>query len=148
MEYAKCYVEDKMNILIEDKERIAIVVVGYNRQQSLSRLMSSLLQANYDDVSVPLFISIDCSNDHGLYDYVKKIVWPYGNKYVNIQNERLGLKEHIMQCGDLSQHFKAIILLEDDIYVGEYFYNYAIKKYFISNFHAVFSSFNKSLNIT
>lgn len=113
-----------MEILHEDQNSIAIVVVGYNRLLPLRRLMSSLLRADYGGISVPLVISIDCSGDQEVYDYAQTIEWPYGNKYVNIQEKRLGLKNHILQCGDLSQRFKAIILLEDDIFVSEQFYNY------------------------
>ena len=105
-------------------EKIAIVVVGYNRLKSIQRLISSLLLADYKGDNVPLVISIDYSGDEKLYEYVKQVEWPFGEKYVNIQEVRLGLKQHIYQCGDLTQYFKAIILLEDDLFVSPYFYNY------------------------
>lgn len=107
-----------------EKDKIAIVVVGYNRIIPLKRLLNSLLRAKYGQVSVPLYISIDCSHDEELYDYVQCFQWPFGHKYVAIQDERLGLKNHILQCGDLTEQFKALILLEDDVFVGEYFYDY------------------------
>ena len=107
-----------------NKDKIAVVVVGYNRIKSIRRLMNSLLRAEYPSHDIPLVISIDCSNDFELYDYVQNIEWPYGDKYVNIQEERLGLKRHIYQCGDLTNYFKAIILLEDDLAVSPYFYQY------------------------
>ena len=116
-----------MNISIEDREKVAVVVVGYNRLKPIQRLFSSLLRADYGTKEVPLVISIDCSNDETLYEYVRNIVWPYGNKYLNIEEKRLGLKKHILQCGDLTCYFEAIILLEDDIFVGEYFYEYTLK---------------------
>lgn len=105
------------------KKDIAIVVVGYNRIESMARLLDSLLRAKFQH-SVPLFISIDCSGDQKLYDYVREFQWPYGDKLVNIQDERLGLKNHILQCGDLTEYFKAVVILEDDIFVSEYFYPY------------------------
>lgn len=107
-----------------EKDKIAIVVVGYNRIIPLKRLLNSLLRAKYGQDSVPLYISIDCSHDEDLYEYVQCFQWPFGHKYVAIQDERLGLKNHILQCGDLTEQFKAIILLEDDVFVGEYFYDY------------------------
>ena len=55
---------------------------------------------------------------------MKEFKWPYGEKYVNIQQERLGLKNHIYQCGDLTKHFRGVILLEDDLYVSPFFYEY------------------------
>lgn len=109
------------------KDQIAIVVVGYNRLKSISRLLKSLLSAKYPELPVPLVISIDCSGDEQLYDYVKALHWPYGEKYVNIQQQRLGLKNHIYQCGDLSKYFKGLILLEDDLIVSPYFYQYALQ---------------------
>lgn len=116
-----------MNISIEDREKVAVVVVGYNRLKPIQRLFSSLLRADYGGKEVPLVISIDCSNDETLYNYVRNIDWPYGNKYIRIQEKRLGLKDHILQCGDLTQYFRAIILLEDDIYVGEFYYDYTLQ---------------------
>lgn len=109
---------------IRNKHKIAIVVVGYNRVNSIARLLNSLLIAKYPEISIPLYISIDASGDTTLYDYVKSFQWPYGDKYLNIQTERLGLRKHIIQCGDLTRFFKAVILLEDDIFVGESFYDY------------------------
>lgn len=116
-----------MNISNEGRDKVAIVVVGYNRLKPIQRLLSSLLRADYGGKGVPLIISIDCSNDEALYDYVRNVDWPYGNKYLRIQEKRLGLKDHILQCGDLTQYFRAIILLEDDVFVGEYFYDYTLK---------------------
>ena len=116
-----------MNISIEDREKVAVVVVGYNRLKPIQRLFSSLLRADYGGKEVPLIISIDCSNDEALYEYVRNIAWPYGNKYVRIQEKRLGLKEHIFQCGDLTEYFRAVILLEDDVFVSEFYYNYVVR---------------------
>lgn len=110
-----------------NKDKVAIVVVGYNRIKSISRLLNSLLVAKYPNDDVPLVISIDCSGDLELYSYVQEFEWPFGDKYVNIQSERLGLKNHILQCGDLCTYFNAIILLEDDLYVSPYFYQYTLK---------------------
>lgn len=109
---------------LNNKEKIAIVVVGYNRIKSMRRLLNSLANAHYEHDDIPLVISIDCSGDTELYQYVQQFDWKHGSKYVNIQDKRLGLKNHIIQCGDLTKYFRAIILLEDDIFVSEYFYQY------------------------
>lgn len=106
------------------KDKTAIVVVGYNRIKSIRRLLDSLIQAKYPSTGVPLVISIDCSGDEELYKYVRDFDWPFGEKYVNIQQERLGLKNHIFQCGDLVKYFRAIVLLEDDLFVSPFFYDY------------------------
>lgn len=110
-----------------NKDKIAVVVVGYNRLKSITRLLNSLIAADYCGLNVPLIISIDCSGDEELYKYVNDFKWVHGQKYVNIQKERLGLLKHIYQCGDLSKYFKAIILLEDDLVVSPVFYSYALQ---------------------
>ncbi len=110
-----------------NKDKIAIVVVGYNRLKSIGRLLDSLLNAVYTSQDVPLVISIDGSGDTALYGFVQDFDWPYGHKYVNIEENRLGLLNHIYQCGDLTKFFKAIILLEDDLVVSPYFYSYIQK---------------------
>lgn len=107
--------------------RIAIVVVGYNRLKSLQRLLGSLAIAKYPDISIPLVICIDASGNEVLYDYVNSYEWKYGEKYVIIQGERQGLKKHIYKCADLTAYFKAIILLEDDLYVSPHFYSYVLQ---------------------
>ncbi len=118
---------DKTIALSENKQKIAIVTVGYNRLNSMRRLFNSLANAQYEHNDIPLVISVDCSGDSALYEYVQKFEWKHGTKYVNIQEERLGLKKHIIQCGDLTKYFRAIILLEDDIFVSEFFYQYVEK---------------------
>lgn len=109
----------------KNKERIAVVAIGYNRLKGLARLLGSVNDAVYDIPDVPLFISIDASGDQKLYEYVRAFEWTHGPKYVNIQQERLGLKNHIFQCMSLSKYFKGVIILEDDIFVSPYFYHYA-----------------------
>lgn len=107
----------------ENLEKTAIVVIGYNRVDCLRWLTQSLLNAKYEN-SAPLVFSIDCSGCKEVYDFVNEFEWPYGDKYVRIQNERLGLKKHIYECGDISKYFKAVIILEDDTYVTPGFYSY------------------------
>jgi hypothetical protein len=111
-----------------NKELYAIVSVGYNRLKSQKRLLESVRRADYSGFeNVPLVISIDCSGDEELYAYAREFEWPYGDKYVIIREKRMGLKEHILACGDLTQYFKGIILLEDDLYVAKDFYNYTVQ---------------------
>lgn len=113
---------------IKNKDLFAIVSVGYNRLASQKRLLTSLLNADYSGYrDIPLVISIDNGGNKELEDYVDNFEWPYGDKYVIKHKERLGLKEHIFSCGDLTKYFKGIILLEDDIYVAKGFYDYTIQ---------------------
>lgn len=108
-----------------NKSKIAIVCIGYNRLDSMNCLLQSLLEAKYPfSKDIPLIISIDCSNNQQLYEYVQGFDWPYGEKFVNIESSRLGLKNHIFKCAGYSRYFKAVIILEDDSFVSPYFYNY------------------------
>ncbi len=109
-----------------NKDKIAIVAIGYNRLKGLARLLDSINSASYKSNDIPLVISIDASGDLELYDFVKNFKWNHGVKYVNIQENRLGLKEHIFQCFSLSKYFKGVIILEDDLFVSPYFYDYAM----------------------
>lgn len=105
---------------------VAIVVVTYNRPISLKRLLDSLKASYYDDMSVRLIISIDNSGNTEVANISNEFIWPYGEKEVIIHSERLGLKKHILQCGDYSVKYGAVIVLEDDMFVSPYFYKYAI----------------------
>lgn len=131
-------------------EEIAIITIGYNRLNSTKRLFSSLLKADYSRYdNVPLVICIDCSNYYALYDYVENFQWPFGNKYVIIQEERQGLKKHIFKCCDLVENFKAVIILEDDTYVSRNFYNYtndAVDYYEKDEKIASIALYNNSMN--
>lgn len=112
----------------KNKELYAIVSVGYNRIKSQKRLLKSVKRADFSQYdNVPLVISIDCSWDEELYNYARNFEWPYGDKYVIIREKRMGLKEHILACGDLTAFFKGIILLEDDLFVAKDFYNYIVQ---------------------
>lgn len=120
-------ISDKSNL-----NRIAIVVIGYNRLNTTSKLLDSLNNAEYNTKDVPLIISIDKSGNEELYEYVRSFSWKHGDKYPIIREERLGLKRHIFECGNLSRFFKAVIILEDDVVVASDFYNYfvsAVDKY-------------------
>ncbi|WP_018757572.1 glycosyltransferase [Paenibacillus terrigena] len=111
---------------------LALVAVGYNRPKSLQRLLESLTNAIYDGDAVPLIISIDQSGNSEVESIAKEFNWPYGEKVVVIQPERLGLRRHILQCGDYALQYGAVALLEDDLFVSPYFYRYltqAIQKY-------------------
>ncbi|MDM0090582.1 MULTISPECIES: glycosyltransferase [unclassified Variovorax] len=106
---------------------LAIVVIAYNRVASLQRLISSLLKAEYKVGNVPLIISIDKSGDDAVERCAKDVVWPYGEKSIICHQERLGLKKHVLACGDLTKQYENICVLEDDLYVSPYFYEYGLQ---------------------
>ena len=104
---------------------IPIVVVAYNRIESLKRILGSLLQAEYPAQGARLIISIDRGDNADVLDYAKAFSWPFGEKQVIYQEKNLGLKAHILKCGSFTQAHDGIILLEDDLFVSPDFYRYA-----------------------
>jgi len=105
-----------------------IVVVAFNRSESLSRILNSLDNADYKDIKeIPLFISIDYANDNqNILDIANNFNWKYGEKKVLYQQTNLGLRKHILKCGSLVSKFDSIIVLEDDLLVSPFFYSYAL----------------------
>ena len=106
----------------------AIVVVTYNRTASLKRLLKSLAAAEYKEFKdIPLVISVDNSGRDETAGAADAFEWKYGEKRVIRHSERLGLKRHILECGEYTHEYGSIIMLEDDLYVSPYFYGYAVK---------------------
>lgn len=106
--------------------KIGIVAIGYNRVESIKRLINSLLHASYCQ-RVDLIISIDHSGTSVVEEYAKAIEWPFGGKIIKTFPERLGLKEHVLTCGSYIDQYglDALIVLEDDLVVSPGFFNYA-----------------------
>ncbi len=104
-----------------------IVVVGYNRPQSLLRLLDSLSGAEITYDNVTLVISLDFFDLNNVRQIAEQFEWPYGPKKLITHKEHLGLKNHIYSCGDLSNEYDSIIVLEDDLVVSPYFFDYAIE---------------------
>ena len=107
------------------KGTIAIIVVGYNRPDSLRRILRSLADAVYEYTDIPLRISIDHSGNEEVVRAAEAIEWEHGDKTVVYHPERLGLRRHIISCGDLTEEYGAVMILEDDLYVSPDFYHYA-----------------------
>jgi len=101
-----------------------IVVVAFSRAQALLRLLTALNDAFYRR-NVKLIISIDGGGSKEVVNLSKKFEFKHGEKKVIIRDENLGLKNHILACGDLTEAEESIILLEDDIVVDKFFYLYA-----------------------
>lgn len=104
---------------------IPIVVVAYNRLDSLKRILASLSRGDYPQEPVELVISIDRGDNRDVLDYADAFLWPYGEKRVIYRSQNLGLKKHILTCGDLTREYDGIILLEDDLVVSPDFYRYS-----------------------
>ncbi len=104
---------------------IAIVVIAYNRVDSLTRLLSSLSSAYYGGQNVPLVISIDKSKTDAVEKFADDFVWAFGPKTVIKHKENMGLRNHILSQGELFNCYDALIILEDDLVVSKSFFYYS-----------------------
>ena len=106
----------------------AIVVIAYNREKPLQRLLKSLANAHYPSSNITLHISIDGSS---ISNEIEKVVnafeWNHGKKIVDVKQENHGLLKHVLSCGELTNEYESIIVLEDDLIVASGFYQYAQK---------------------
>ncbi|MDC0097507.1 glycosyltransferase family 2 protein [Flavobacteriaceae bacterium] len=101
-----------------------IVVLAYNRQPSLNKLLNSLSRAEYGVNHVNLVISIDYSGLHDVYNLAEDFNWEHGEKIIIKHEKNLGLRHHVLYCGDLSLQYQSVIILEDDLLVSPSFYLY------------------------
>ena len=130
------------------KYSIAIVVVAYNRDKSLERLLQSLSCAFIGN-ETPLIISVDKSNNTKVAQVAKSFEWKFGKKEVVCHNENLGLRKHILGCGKLLDSYDAIIVLEDDLFVSKNFYSYTqqtVERYYSNNRVAGISLYSFGVN--
>jgi len=104
-----------------------IIVIGYNRPKSLQRLLTSLGKAHYPEGNVRLVISLDNSGTLEPLQLAEAYEWPYGEKRVIHREKRLGLRQHVLACGDLTEEYGDVLVLEDDLFVSPHFYAYSLR---------------------
>ena len=103
-----------------------IVVVAYRRLDTLSRLLESVNNGYYSSNDVRLIISIDYHKENqDVINYSEGYNWLHGEKIVVKHDANLGLRKHIIECGDYALKYDSIIILEDDEVVAPNFYEYA-----------------------
>ena len=105
---------------------VPVVIAAYDRSETLRRLLNSVKKGVYPD-KVKLIISIDGGGDSDVMSIARNFKWIYGEKQVIHHKNNIGLRNHIISCGNLTQEHDGIILLEDDLFVSPYFYVYAIQ---------------------
>lgn len=128
-----------------------IVIVAYNRPKSLLRLLRSINNANYPSKEIDLIISIDkAENNEEVLEIANNFIWEYGKKLVKYNEINLGLRKHILKCGDISKKYGSVIILEDDLYVSSNFYNYSLQALKFSddkNYVGGISLYNHMINV-
>ena len=116
-----------MNKRIKDRSSPAIVIVAYNRPNSLRVLLNSLARSYFNSRNINLVISIDGGGPNSVKEVAENFVWEFGEKIIINYRRNLGLHKHVIFCGDLAFEYGSVIVLEDDLFVSPYFYEYACK---------------------
>lgn len=108
------------------KKSFAIVIVCYNRIDGIKRLTQSLEKVDFDGrYDIDLIFSIDNSGTNIVEEFASTYDWKYGKKIIRTFEQRQGLKKHILSCGDYTNEYDILVVLEDDIFVSDSMYYYA-----------------------
>lgn len=107
---------------------IPIVLIAYNRPDALQRLLGTIEGASYgDQKDILLIISVDGGGSEEVLRIADGFDWKHGEKKVVRHEQNLGLKRHVLECGDYAGVYGSILMLEDDLAVSGEFYTYAVK---------------------
>ena len=91
----------------------------------MKRLLMSVNKAYYSVDDITLIVSIDeCASSDLVEKVARSVGWDHGELIVRRFPQRQGLRKHVIQCGDLSEQYGAVIILEDDLLVFPSFYQY------------------------
>ncbi len=117
------------------QDKPTIVIPAYNRPNTLSRLLRSVANADYEGYdNVQLIISVDKSDNTETSRIAEEFKWNHGEKFVFHHDQHLGLRGNVLFCGSLAKEYGSVILLEDDLLAAPTFYDYAVKaKKFFGN---------------
>ena len=99
----------------------ATVVVAYNRVDALKKLLRSVLIARESSGhNGHLIVSVD----GGTPDVVKAAGDILGDTgEIIARDSKLGLREHVLACGDLTERYENVLVLEDDLLVSPIVYD-------------------------
>ncbi len=112
-----------------DTPEIGVVVLAYNRPHTFSRLLRSLSRADFPLGREPvLMLSLEADADPAVLRLAREYEWP-GAKEVVVHDHHKGLRDHVIWCGDQTDRFDAVIVLEDDLVVSPFFHSYAVSAY-------------------
>ncbi len=106
----------------------AIIIAAYKRPAALKRLLGSIAKADFGQYSdIPLVICIDKGNNNSVIRIAENFDWAHGTKTIIKHEKRLGLKNNILSCGNLTEQYDSVIILEDDLLVSPAFYDYTVQ---------------------
>lgn len=106
--------------------RPAIIIPAFDRPDALSRLLNTINHADYPGNTIQLIISIDGGASDPVREIADRFDFIHGDCKVIHHPANMGLRKHIVWCGENTSAYDAVIILEDDLIVDRYFYRYAI----------------------
>lgn len=128
--YSRSFVTNKTspNCLSRDVD-LRILVLTYKRAESLSRLLKSLNNAEYDGDNVHLEIWVDVPMNNVVNADVMKVAktskFKHGCSFVNVHRGHVGIIGQWIYTWQTRNNTKEIaVIFEDDITVSPYFYRY------------------------
>lgn len=107
-------------------KKYGIVAIGYNRPDSMRRLLTALEASDYQGHQLTLIVSIDNCGNNSVEQMAKTVQWSHGEKIIRTFPERQGLRNHILQCGSYMEIYDldAIAVFEDDVVPSPVFFSY------------------------
>ena len=110
-------------------KKYGIVAIGYNRPDSMNRLLSALENADYLGRQVLLIVSIDNCGNNMVEEAAKAAPWTHGERIIRTFPQRQGLRDHILKCGSYMEGYDldAIAVFEDDVVPSPVFFSYMVQ---------------------
>ena len=102
----------------------AIVIPVFKRLNSLKTLLVSLEKAEYPSNDIQLVFRSHKGASPDVTSHCETYHWPHGPKTHLKDPDQINLDENLRRCGDLSEVYEYVIILEDDSYVSPFFYSY------------------------
>ena len=104
-----------------------IIIPAYSRPDALLRLLNSINNSVFPQRNIQLIISLDGGATDTVENVADSFRFKHGEKTVIKRESNLGLREHILWCGDQTETYGSVIILEDDLLVDKYFYLYTLQ---------------------
>lgn len=104
------------------KPKGAICVVAYNRINAIVRMLDKIYSSDLGDL--PVYVSIDYSEKQTEIVSILESKAYYNKINIICHNVNLGLKKHVLFCGDIIREYDYLVVLEDDLLISSYIIDY------------------------
>ncbi|KAI6659025.1 hypothetical protein LOD99_14701 [Oopsacas minuta] len=112
---------------VAGQSSLKIIILAYNRPNSLNRLLYSLTQADYIEDKVDVIVMLDRCRTSSFDVEVLKVLaefdWKFGDFTVHLQHKHVGALQQWIFALSSSISQKSLIL-EDNVILSRYFYTY------------------------